>query len=83
MRRLVHNEVRLHGAHLVVDTYGDERWASDVTVGRYGSQKGRVVPADEVDEPSRSDLRRGRVRERKRRLDEPITGPPKDYLPIP
>lgn len=43
------------GDHLVRDTYGDDIWASEATIGRYGPQRGRLIHHDEVDLPAVSD----------------------------
>lgn len=46
------------GVHLVVDVWGDTLHSDQVTIGRYGKQKGVVVAKDELQGPTQADLRR-------------------------
>ena len=68
------------GEHLVTTFDGDVLHSNQVTRGRYGAQKGRVVAIDELDGPDSEEMRR-RSRERlrePRRLKWPITGPERE-----
>lgn len=54
------------GEAIVVDMYGFERLTSEVTTGRYGSQKGRIVAIKDLDGPSSEDMPRPRATEERR-----------------
>jgi len=67
------------GVHLVVDQWGDTLHSDQVTIGKYGDQKGLVVAKDELQGPGAEDMRR-RSQERLQSLQErrspgPWTGP--------
>jgi hypothetical protein len=68
------------GEHLVTTFDGDVLHSNQVTMGLYGSQKGRVVAIDELDGPDVAEMQR-RSRERLRPLRPlklPITGPERE-----
>ena len=65
------------GEHLVTTHDGDVLHSDQVTIGRYGEQRGRVVAIDELDGPDHVEMiRRSREMLRPPRpLKKPITGP--------
>lgn len=67
----------VHGEHLVVTHDGDVRHTDQVTIGRYGAQKGQIVEIDDLDGPDAETMRlRSYERLRPSRpLKGPITGP--------
>jgi hypothetical protein len=59
---------------------GEKRHVGQVTIGRYGNQRGRIIDRDEMDAPGHEELiRRSRERLRPTRpLRPPVTGPERD-----
>lgn len=54
------------GQSIVVDAYGFEHLECDVTHGRWGKQKGRVIAMRDLDRPSSQDINQPRPRKTQR-----------------
>jgi hypothetical protein len=62
------------GEHLVIDETGTVRYASEVSRGVAGTQKG-LDSVYYVDEPGRDDLPQPLLRRKEPRMRPPLTGP--------